>query len=421
MAEKALLVTILLGNQPDGWNAEDSAQELKLLARSCGVFAECSETLSMKNPHPRQFIGKGQAERYRDLVRRLKLGLVILSRDLTGTQQRNLEDLLGCKTIDRTQLILDIFARRAHTNEGKVQVELAQLTYLLPRLVGRGIMLSRLGGGIGTRGPGEQKLETHRRRIRDRITALKRELNELVTRRDIYRRRRKEHALPTVALVGYTNVGKSRLFNALTESSVDVRDQLFSTLDPTVRTLVLHNHQKILLVDTVGFLHLLPHHLIDAFKATLEEVVEADLVLHIVDVSHSRSVLLEKSVNAVLRELGAHEKPYITVLNKIDQINPKELETMKKVWREGVLVSALKRLNFEELCEQMEKSLAYLRHVFEFQIPLEAQNLIHEIYEGGQVLERKHQDHSVFVKASLPWQLGNALTIKLRKLKNLTS
>ncbi|MBI4974306.1 MAG: GTPase HflX, partial [Candidatus Omnitrophica bacterium] len=317
--EQAILVTVDFGKRED-WTAEERSLELRELAHSAGTKVMREEIVHRLKPDPGYFIGTGKAEELAKICADKGIKVVIFNNDLTGTQQKNLEDAIMTKTIDRTQLILDIFARRAHSNEGKVQVELAQLLYLLPRLTGKGIYLSRLGGGIGTRGPGEQKLEVDRRKIRARITRLENVLEDLSSRRAMMRKKRERFSILTIAIIGYTNVGKSTLLNALTDSNVIVEDKLFSTLDPTVRRFILPNKQKVLFVDTVGFLDRLPHHLVEAFKATLEEVVEADLLLHLVDISHPKAAAQSDAVYRVLDSIGAKDKTILTVLNKIDRI-----------------------------------------------------------------------------------------------------
>ena len=284
--EKALLVTIKIESEKNNWPLEDTAYELEELASASGAEVMNNITCICDKPTPNFFIGRGKCEEIAFLCQAENIDMVIFSHDLSGTQQRNLEEVIGCKTIDRTQLILDIFARQAKSPEGKMQVELAQLEYLMPRLVGKGVMLSRLGGGIGTRGPGEQKLEVDRRKIRKRIDKLKDELKHLMLHRQRLRKKRQENSVPAVALVGYTNAGKSTLINALTGTSQYVQDSLFTTLDPASKGMHLANGERIVISDTVGFLQNLPHNLIEAFKATLEEVVEADLLIHVLDVAH---------------------------------------------------------------------------------------------------------------------------------------
>lgn len=323
--ERALLVTVDFHEKNDLWSPEEKASELKELALSSGSEVAHEIIARRDKPMPNYYIGSGKAIEISELCQEKNINTVIFNNDLSGTQQKNLEELMNLKTIDRTQLILDIFARRARSNEGKIQVELAQLLYLLPRLTGKGILLSRLGGGIGTRGPGEMKLEVDRRRIKDRITKLKDELDRLKLQRSTRRKQRDKFSLLTVAIIGYTNSGKSTLLNALTDANIYTQDKLFSTLDPTIRALILPNNQQVLLADTVGFLNDLPHHLIEAFQATLEEVINADILLHLLDISHPKSKAMENAVYDVLRELKVTEKPIITVLNKIDMIDISEI------------------------------------------------------------------------------------------------
>ncbi len=316
--EVALLIGLKLPHQRR-WEAEESLEELELLATSAGAEVKGKLLQERSEPDPRYLIGPGKALEVKDLCRQ-EVDLVIVDEELSGSQQRNLETLIGKKVVDRTGLILDIFAQRARTKEGKLQVELAQLTYLLPRLVGKGVDLSRTGGGIGTRGPGETKLEMDRRTIRRRVKKIKEELVKVRRHRALLRRPRRRFSLPTLALVGYTNAGKSTLFNALTYATVPVEDQLFATLDPTIRRVLLPNGRPVLLSDTVGFIRKLPLQLIEAFKATLEEVAEADLLLHVIDASHPRMEVQRQVVEGLLTELGLSAKPIIEVYNKMDKL-----------------------------------------------------------------------------------------------------
>lgn len=351
--ERVVLVVTKVGGRRD-WALEDSLAELGELSRSAGCKVVSEIVCRLKQPSATYFIGKGKVSEIRDMSLSCGADVVVFNDDLTSAQQRNLEEEIGKKTIDRTQLILDIFARRAHSSEGKIQVELAQLEYLLPRLAGKGIMLSRLGGGIGTRGPGEKKLEADRSRIRKRITKLKRDLAQVEVHRETMRKGRKKGAIPVVGLVGYTNAGKSTLLNALTSSSVKVGEMLFVTLDPTIRRITLPNNQKLLFADTVGFLNRLPHHLIEAFKATLEEVVLADVLVHVIDISHPMVQQQNRAVMAVLDELGIRAKPTVVALNKVDKIdNPFVIRRFLREFPDSVPISALKGKGLEELVERV--------------------------------------------------------------------
>lgn len=337
--EKALLVVPHSGRKGE-WDIEDVKSELKSLVISVGVGVLDVVVCPLKEINASYYIGKGKVYEIGEMVGTLGADVVIFDCDLSPAQQREIENIVKIKVIDRTQLILDVFARRAKSNEGKIQVELAQLSYLLPRLSGKGIELSRLGGGIGTRGPGEQKLEIDRRRIKEKISRLKSRLDVLRRRRDSLRIQRRRRSLPLVSIVGYTNAGKSSLLNVLTKSDVEVDNRLFCTLDAVTRRLVLPNGRVVLLTDTVGFLHNLPHDLIESFKATLEEVQGADILIHVIDVS---SCLLDEkieSVSNVLRELGADKKPLINVLNKVDQAPSRRfVETIKERLPDSVVVS----------------------------------------------------------------------------------
>jgi len=315
--ETALLVGVVRHRQPR-WEAEDSLAELEQLARAAGARVAEAVLQERDRLDPRYLIGKGKAEEIRG--RCGGVDVVILDEELSGSQQRNLEKLLGRRVLDRTGLILDIFAQRAQTREGKLQVELAQLDYHLPRLAGAWTHLERLGGGIGTRGPGETQLESDRRRVKTRMAKVRRDLEQVRRHRALLRRPRRKIPFPIVALVGYTNAGKSSLMNALTRAGVAVRDQLFATLDPTLRRLTLPGDRVALLSDTVGFIRKIPHQLVAAFQATLEEVQEAELLLHVVDVSHPHAELQQAAVETVLGELGLADRPTILVYNKIDRL-----------------------------------------------------------------------------------------------------
>src|SRR3954449_4948423 len=319
---------LLIGLEKQGvskWDLRDSMEELRELASSAG--AEVVDTVTQKLPRPTApyYIGKGKAELIKDSFQHRQVTSVIFDDELSPAQGRNLENLLSRKVLDRTQLIPDIFAQRARSREGRLQIELAQLQYLLPRLTRMWHHLSRQIGGIGTRGPGETQLEVDRRRVQERISRLERELQEVRKTRAVQRRGRKRHQWPVAAVVGYTNAGKSTLLNLLTGADVVTEDRLFATLDPTTRSFVLPNKQRVLLTDTVGFLRKLPHTLIESFKATLEEVREADLLLHVADLSHPRVDEQMEAVDRVIKELDAYGKQTLVIFNKIDQVADRDL------------------------------------------------------------------------------------------------
>jgi GTP-binding protein HflX len=339
-------------------------EELAQLAVSAGAESAFRVLQERSVPDPRTLIGRGKAEDIRELCEE-GVDLVIFDDDLTGSQQRNLEATLQRKVIDRTGLILDIFAQRARSREGKLQVELAQLKYLLPRLTGHGADLSRLGGGIGTRGPGETQLEVDRRRIRRRVIKIEEELEKVQRHRALLRRRRQKQALPTAALVGYTNAGKSSLLNALTHAKLPVADKFFVTLDPTLRKVILPGGRAVLLSDTVGFIKKLPHQLVAAFKATLEEMRASDLLLHVIDIAHPQWQDQEQAVTAVLEELGMATKPLISLYNKVDKLpHPEAIAFLSRRPRSvvtsantGAGLSELKTV-IAEMLESLEESRA---------------------------------------------------------------
>jgi len=411
-----LLVSVKCFGERESWSLEDRARELEELTVSTGGKVADNISAIIDKPTANLYIGKGKAEEIRLLAQELDVNLVIFSHDLSGTQQRNLEEVIGKKTIDRTQLILDIFAQHAKSPEGKMQVELAQLQYLLPRLVGKGVVLSRMGGGIGTRGPGEQKLEIDRRRIRERIEKLKEDLRHVGLHRRTIRKRRKEKAIPSVALVGYTNAGKSTLLNALTEAGQTVHDGLFTTLDPLSRSMKLPNGQSVVISDTVGFLHELPHNLIEAFKATLEEVIEADVLIHVLDVSHPRIKQHDQAVGEVLKELGAKDKPMITVLNKIDLLNDQSwLGQIKNEFNGSIAISAKTRQNLEELLKNIQNCFAEKLLVLEISIPHPRMDLVNFFYKEAKIIAIQYLQKSIKIQLSCP----KVLLHKLKQDKDI--
>jgi GTP-binding protein HflX len=407
--EKIILV-VLDTEASNNWDAEDLMKELKVLTVSCGAEVVGEIITKRTAPDAAYFVGKGKAEEVAAAASELRADAVIFNESLSHAQIANLERKISCRVIDRTQLILDIFALRAKSMEGKIQVELAQLQYLLPRLVGKGQALSRLGGGIGTRGPGEQKLEVDRRRIQKRILSLKKELKKIEKRRANRREKRKRKGIPVVALVGYTNSGKSTLLNSMTASYQLAENRLFSTLDPKVNFLQLPNNQKVLLSDTVGFLHDLPHQLIESFKATLEEVVEADILIHVLDISNQRADELKKSVYNVLGELKALNKPIITALNKIDKIDgSKNLDSYLKRYENSVGISALKKINLDNLSYLIQDSLSSSRTLIKKLIPHSQMRLISAIRRQGRVFKEKYGLRGVYIEAEVPAVLAAKL------------
>jgi len=401
--ERALLVTIKLDSEKKSWGLDDTAQEMEELVLSCGAEIVANISCTREVPTPNFFIGKGKTEEIAALCLEEAINTVIFSHDLSGTQQRNLEKIIDRKTIDRTQLILDIFARHAKSLEGKMQVELAQLRYLLPRLVGKGVILSRLGGGIGTRGPGEQKLEVDRRHIRKRIERLQQDLRDVSAHRRLLRKERKEKNIPAVTLVGYTNAGKSTLLNTLTGANQVVHDGLFTTLDPLSKAMRLPNGESAVISDTVGFLHNLPHHLIEAFKATLEEAVEADLLIHVLDVSHPRVYEQAQAVSQVLNELGADTVTKITALNKIDLLNdPGWLSRLSVDFPNTVSISAKLNTNLDALIGKIQENFLPRMESLEVVIPLSRMDLVNLFYREGKVEEIIYRPDSIFVRVTMP-------------------
>lgn len=366
----------------------------------------------LQRPASAFLIGTGKVEEIAQVVQEEGIDVVIFNQPLSPAQQRNIEEVVGVKTIDRSQLILDIFAQRAQSREGKLQVELAQLQYLLPRLTGKGILLSRLGGGIGTRGPGEQKLEVDRRRIRFRINRLKGELLEVAERRAASQQKRRRQAVPTAVLIGYTNAGKSTLMNYLTGAGVVVKDQMFSTLDPVGRRLVLPNHQPIVLVDTVGFLHELPHHLIEAFKATLEGIHQADVLLHVVDVSHPRAREHYEAVYTVLEQIDSADKEIITLLNKVDLITDSDQSArLQREFEAGLVISAKTGQGVDLLLQMLAHLLAENLVLVKLLIPSSKMSLVSKVYQEGQVFYREDRPEGVWLEARLPYPLANQIKV----------
>ncbi len=385
-----------------GWESAPDLEELARLAESAGAVVVGTVVQKRAAPDPATFLGAGKVDELAALLYELDATLVIVDDELTPAQQRNLERRLQTKVVDRTALVLDIFARRARTREGRLQVELAQMIYLLPRLAGRGVWLSRLGGGIGTRGPGETKLEVDRRRIRRRITDLRREIAEISRHRALQRQARRQAQFPVVALVGYTNAGKSTLLNALTEAGVFTEDTLFATLDPTVRRVTLPNGRPVLLVDTVGFLSRLPHQLVAAFRATLEEVTEADLLVHVVDASHPDWRDQVRAVRTVLAELGAADKPTVHAVNKIDRVPPSRVREVAAEVGEGVPISALHRVGLVNLLRRIAQRLPEPVERVRVVVPYDRAGALEVLFSRGRILRQEYGAQGIAVEAELP-------------------
>lgn len=392
---------ILIGVQTDAEeDVEASLDELEELAQTAGAETAAKVIQNREAVHPGTYIGKGKIQEVRSLLTALDANGIICDDELSPSQMNNLERELECKVMDRTLLILDIFAGRAITSEGKIQVELAQLRYRSARLVGLRDSLSRLGGGIGTRGPGEKKLETDRRLIRTRISALKAELVQVEKHRELIRGSRSRGTLKTAAIVGYTNAGKSTLLNTLTGAEILAEDKLFATLDPTTRVLELNDGQQILLTDTVGFIRKLPHHLVDAFKSTLEEAKYADYIIHVADASNPQAEMQMEVVYQTLRELGASGKKVITLLNKQDLVSESGLRDSHA--DRVVKCSAKNGKGLDELKEVLSGFLAeeqvYLEELYSYR---EA-GKIQIIREHGQLLSEEYREDGIFVSAKIP-------------------
>lgn len=403
MSERAILIGMEWGRNDSLWTVDDSLEELKQLADTAGATVIKKFIQKRPKPDPAFFIGRGKVQELALYAQQENIDLCIFDDELSPAQQRNIESVMGIRILDRTALILDIFAKRARTNEGKLQVELAQLQYTLPRIMGKGLMLSRLGGGIGTRGPGETKLEVDRRRIRDRIAFIKDQIEKVKAVRSLHRSKRKKNNVFEVSLVGYTNAGKSTLLNTLTNSDIYAKDQLFATLDPTTRQLTLPNKQEIIITDTVGFIQRLPHQLIAAFRSTLEVVTEADLLVHVIDVSHELHKEQAAAVHEVLKEIGAETKPVITVYNKIDKLPPdSKLADRLALEEDTVCISAAKKLNLETLQQMIETHLKSKAVEVTLCIPYAETAKAAQLHETANVLEQEYTENGAVMKVILP-------------------
>ena len=396
--ERVILVGV---SQQDGDDAEDSVAELAELVETAGAVVVGTLIQKRENIHPGTYVGTGKVFELEELIEQTGATGIVCDDELSPAQLKNLEEALKTKVMDRTLIILDIFATRASTSEGKIQVELAQLKYRLSRLSGLGRSLSRLGGGIGTRGPGEKKLEMDRRLINSRVAQLNRELKEVQRHREVNRQQRKRSGIPVVAVVGYTNAGKSTLLNHLTNAEVLEEDKLFATLDPTTRILELTNNQKVLMTDTVGFIRKLPHYLIDAFRSTLEEAKYADIILHVVDASNPQMDKQMYIVYDTLRNLEVEGKKIITAFNKTDRIGqPEPLHDFRA--ERTVHISAKYGDGLENLKNILEEILREEKDFLECTIPYRDAGVIQKIREKGELLSEEYREDGIFVRAWVP-------------------
>ena len=392
--ERTLLVSVDTGD----FDAEVSIDELEELSHTAGADVIGKIIQKRDRPENATFVGLGKLAEIIDFCQNNEIDLIIVDSELSPSQQRNLEKLTGVRVIDRTMLILDIFAARARTSEGKLQVELAQLKYSLPRLSGQGTSLSRLGGGIGTRGPGETKLESDKRHIRRRIQKLEDELGELEKRRQMLHKRRKKDGVQTVAIVGYTNAGKSTLMNALTQAGVLAENKLFATLDPTSRGLILPDGREVMLIDTVGLIRRLPHKLVEAFKSTLEVAAEATVILNVCDASDEHANEHLEVTKRLLNELGCSNKPIISVMNKCDLVG--DIYSMP-TFGKTVMISALKEKGFDELLEAILKELPPSRRKAKLLIPFRAGAVAARIRNEGTVFEEEYREDGLYMYATV--------------------
>ena len=395
--EKAVIIGVYTGTTRKK-DAQESLIELKELAVSAGAEVVGEFLQHREKINPKYYMGEGKLNEILSLKGKLDFDIVIFDDRLSAAQYRNLENKIGLKVIDRTQLILDIFAQRARSKEGKLQVELAQLMYLLPRLTGKGVELSRLGGGIGTRGPGEKKLEYERRRIRDRISKIKREIKEIEKRRNLHREKRKKSKIPIVSLAGYTSAGKTTLFNLLSSEDYFVSKKLFSTLDPLTRVVNLKNGLKFFISDTVGFIKKLPVELVKAFKSTLEEMIQSDLILHVIDYSNERYEENILSVKRTFEEINLFNKNIINVFNKIDKISDGKLLLNKNsnIERE-VFISAKKGWGVDELLKKIEKVLFGEFSLFKFKISKQFEDIVKNLEVWGFIVKKQDIGDSIII------------------------
>lgn len=414
--ERAVLVGVEIQRRrrwQDAFPLEESLAELHRLAETAGLEVVGEITQRLDRPNPATLIGKGKVQELKTMVEATGANVVVFDEELSPRQQRELENILGdeVKVLDRTALILDIFAQRAHTREGVLQVELAQYIYRLPRLTRAWTHLARQAGGaagrggiggVGLRGPGETQLEVDRREIKKRIAQLRRELEEVRAHRELYRKRRREVPVPIVSLVGYTNAGKSTLLNALTDARVYADDKLFATLDPTTRRVKLPGGQEILLTDTVGFIQKLPAQLVAAFRATLEEILEADVIVHVVDITHRAAERQAGTVTQVLEELGAGDKPVVMALNKVDLLDAEALRERRRLFPNGVPISALKGWGLEDLLARVEEALRERMVPVTVHIPYGRDDLVAVFHRMGVVEDERYTEQGTWLMGRVP-------------------
>lgn len=405
--ERLLLVGVSVSDENE---TRDSLDELEELAQTAGAVTICKVIQNREAIHPGTYVGKGKIEEISDLVIENDIDTVVCDDELSPAQIKNLELALQTKVIDRTIMILDIFAMRAKTSEGKIQVELAQLKYRSSRLVGLRSSLSRLGGGIGTRGPGEKKLEMDRRLIRERISILNSELDDVKRTRQLSRQKRMDSAIPCVAIVGYTNAGKSTLLNTVTGAGILEEDKLFATLDPTTRVYEYENGQQVLFTDTVGFINKLPHHLVDAFRSTLEEAKYADIILHVVDISNPHADRQMEVVYDTLASLGIHDKPIITLYNKIDREDAQDVFVNDVKSKKTLRISAKKGIGLEDMFEAVNDVIEDGMRYVEVTIPYGEAGKIQDVRKYGQLICEEYNEDGIFIKARVP----KSLEFKLR-------
>jgi GTP-binding protein HflX len=396
--ERVILVGVNTGNQEA---TRQSMEELQELAATAGAQTVAVMVQNLERIVNATYVGKGKIDEIKEQIEKLDATGIVCDDELSPMQIKNLEDALHTKIMDRTLVILDIFASRARTKEGKLQVELAQLRYRSTRLIGAGISMSRLGGGIGTRGPGEKKLEVDRRLIKERIAQLRREIEDMKAHRELARTQRKKHAAPVAAIVGYTNAGKSTLLNTMTGADVLEEDKLFATLDPTTRMLTLPSGQELLMTDTVGFIRKLPHHLIDAFRSTLEEAKYADILIHVVDASNPQMDAQMEVVYDTLRQLGVAGQPVITLFNKQDKLEgPVHMQDTKADYT--LPVSVKTRQGLSDLCDVLEQLLRESKEYISRTFPYTQAGVINVIRKYGQLLCEEYREDGIYVEAYVP-------------------